>query len=106
LEEGVKRSAGKITRGGKKSVVEVEEVGWEDEDEEISYSREGDPIQEVVVASNLGDPILQLVGDTEAPHSDEIWLLNDEALEDVNSYVEAKKHPEAVAAEASVILEI
>jgi hypothetical protein len=93
LEEGVFWSAGKLTRGGKKPVLEAERGGTEEEEGEISTSRMG------------GSPQQPPLNDVD-PQPEVVWLLNEEALEDINSYVESRKDPDNIAAEASVILEI
>jgi hypothetical protein len=83
LEEGVFWSAGKLTRGGKKPVLEAERGGTEEEEGEISTSR------------MRGSPQQPPLNDVD-PQPEVVWLLNEEALED----------PRNIAAEASVILEI
>ncbi|MCH90357.1 hypothetical protein A2U01_0011271 [Trifolium medium] len=94
LDEGVVWSAGKLTRGKSKARVEVttEEKG------SSSSSQKGHNEQDVNVGSTSSNH--------EAYQSGVNWLLCEDSLDDVDSYVESKKHPDAIAAEAEYLFEI
>ncbi|MCH80387.1 endonuclease/exonuclease/phosphatase family protein [Trifolium medium] len=94
LDEGVVWSAGKLMRGKSKARVEVTR-----EEKGSSCSlQNGQNEQHAYVGSTSSN--------NEASQSGVNWLLCEDSLDDVDSYVESKKHPKAIAAEAEFLFEI
>ncbi|PNY03509.1 cysteine-rich receptor-like protein kinase, partial [Trifolium pratense] len=91
LDEGMVWSAGKLTRGSNQ--FEMADDGEEGTEDAVSSSTVRRHLQQHPV--NHADP-----------QSRDVGLLREESLEDVDSFVESKKIPEAIDAEASKLLSI
>ncbi|CAJ2647959.1 unnamed protein product [Trifolium pratense] len=89
LDEGMVWSAGKLTR----NQFEMADDGEEGTEDAVSSSTVRRHLQQHPV--NHADP-----------QSRDVGLLREESLEDVDSFVESKKIPEAIDAEASKLLSI
>ncbi|WJX23811.1 hypothetical protein P8452_12998 [Trifolium repens] len=93
LEEGLMWSAERISRGSRVAV--VEDKGGGDRVVEMGGS-----------VSEVSSSSVHLPHQPETQIPEVNWLMCEDSLENVDNFVELKKHPDAIQAEAAKILEI